>query len=68
VINAVSGLLVEPGNSRELEEKISRILADEKLADALAQGGRAVVEEKYSLARMVEGNLNMYRYVLDHQK
>lgn len=49
VVNDESGLLVEPNDAVGLADAIQRLLADDELADRIAQGGRAHVERLFNL-------------------
>jgi glycosyltransferase involved in cell wall biosynthesis len=51
--DGVHGLLVPPGNGKQLAVAISRLLADGKLATRLGAAARARVEERYSREAMV---------------
>lgn len=46
--NRRQGLLVKPGNHKDLIEKIQIILGDKKRAEAMGRAGRKLVEEKYA--------------------
>jgi len=59
--NEVHGLLVPPGNSRELGRAITRFLEDGTLASRLAANARRRVEEKYSREATVRAFENFYR-------
>lgn len=48
-----TGLLVAPGNSTELADRLCRLMLDPSLASTLAASGRAFVETRYSFDRMV---------------
>lgn len=64
VQHGVNGLLVEPGNAGELIEAVSRLLGDPGLGARLGAAGRRLVEEKFSVAAMVKGNIAVYSEVL----
>lgn len=48
-----TGMVVPVGDDKALAEAIVRLHRDRGLARALAEGGRVLVEEQYSLARVV---------------
>jgi len=56
-----NGLLVPPGDSAALAAAILRLLSDRPLMQRMGQAGRALVESEFSIDRMVEGNLQVYR-------
>jgi len=49
--SGVSGLLVEPGDDQALAAAIRRLVLDQQLAHALAEGGRRRAEERFDLRR-----------------
>ncbi len=59
------GILVEPKDSNALAEGILKILKDQGYAGRLAEAGRAKVEERYSLEKMAEDTIKVYRHALD---
>ncbi len=59
------GILVEPGNLKELKERILEVLNDEELAKMLGKNARKKVVEKYSVDRMVEDTIAVYGKVLE---
>jgi glycosyltransferase involved in cell wall biosynthesis len=64
VHDGVNGLLVEPGNAGELIEAVSRILRDPGLGARLGAAGRRLVEDRFSVAAMVKGNIAVYNEIL----
>jgi glycosyltransferase involved in cell wall biosynthesis len=64
VQDGVTGLLVPPADPRSLTVAIVRVLRQRELARALGDAGRDFVWRNFSVAAMVEGNLNVYRHVL----
>jgi len=58
------GILIEPGNLKELEEKILEVLSDKELAKRLGKNARKKVVERFSLDRMVEDTIRVYKDVL----
>jgi glycogen synthase len=55
-----NGILVEPGNSHDLNEKILEVLQNRELAENLGQAGREKVLKQFSLDRMIEQTLKIY--------
>ena len=64
VVDGVSGLLVEPGDPRALADAITRLLNDAALAARLARAARQVVEERFSVERMVRETGTIYHQLL----
>ena len=58
------GILIEPGNLKELKEKIVEVLEDKELAKRLGKNARKKVVERFSLDRMVEDTVKVYEEVL----
>jgi glycosyltransferase involved in cell wall biosynthesis len=61
--DGVTGLLVRPGDELGLAAAIQRVLTDAALSTRLADRARRVAETEFSVARMVEANLEIYRQV-----
>jgi glycosyltransferase involved in cell wall biosynthesis len=60
-----NGILVPPGNVRALGEAIGSLLADPARRRALGEGGRTIMAREFSVDAMVEGNLAVYRELLE---
>lgn len=61
----VTGLLVPPGDVAALGEALHRLLDDAALRRRMGEAGRARVLAEFSVDAMVDGNLEVYREVLD---
>lgn len=57
----VNGSLVEPGDTRQLYEAITGILGDREKALRFGKAGRDLVKRQFSVDRMVEQYLGIYR-------
>jgi len=57
------GLLVEPDNSESLAESILKLYRDRALGERLGQNGFQKVREHYSVARMADRALDVYKTV-----
>jgi glycosyltransferase involved in cell wall biosynthesis len=64
VAHGETGLLVSPGDAAALAAAVSALLADPEKARAMGAQGRQRVHDLFSVERMVEGNLAVYRAVL----
>jgi len=63
-----NGLLVEPGDAAGLAAAIERLLADEPLRKQFGAAGRELVARQFTFDRMVAGNLEVYRELLEPQR
>ena len=59
-----TGLIVPPADSAALAESVARLLADPAAARRMGEAGRAVVRERFGVARMVSETAELYRTVL----
>ena len=57
----VNGLLVPPQRSPELAEAILRVLTNEEEAARYSAAGPVTIEREYTVDRMVDGNIEVYR-------
>lgn len=57
----VSGLNVAPADSDALAKAINRLLADRKLHERLSAGARRRFEENFTLPRMIDDALEIYK-------
>ena len=65
VSDGITGLLVEPGDPAALAAGIQRLLSEPELMRELGESGPEVVNERFTLDRMVEETLAVYAEVLD---
>jgi glycosyltransferase involved in cell wall biosynthesis len=61
--DGVTGLLFEPGDVGGLASRLEQILVQRDLARRLGDGARAAVVERYDLARLVAGEIDLLRRV-----
>ncbi len=59
-----NGLIVEPANTKQLERAIDELLADPSKRKVMGEKGRSIVENEFSVEKMVVGNLYIYQRVL----
>jgi len=60
VINETTGLTVSPGDARALADAILRLLRDPEFRMQLAEAGRRMVVERFSMGRQVEATQDLY--------
>jgi glycosyltransferase involved in cell wall biosynthesis len=65
VRDGINGVLVPPGDSAALGQALTRLLADRHLRRRLGEGGRELMRREFSIDAMVEGNLAVYRELLE---
>lgn len=59
-----NGILVPPGDVRALGNAVASLLADPERRRSLGERGRALMAGEFSVGTMVEGNLSVYRELL----
>lgn len=57
-----SGFLIKPKSSRELCERIIFLLDNQKIAVEMGKAGRKVIEEEFSLKKMISSFERLYKY------
>ncbi|MCZ7355837.1 MAG: glycosyltransferase family 4 protein [Candidatus Methanoperedens sp.] len=62
--NYIDGILIQPGNLRELKEKILEVLKNEELGAKLGKNARRKIMERYSVDRMVDDTIKVYEKAL----
>ncbi|MGI9265585.1 MAG: glycosyltransferase [Gammaproteobacteria bacterium] len=60
-----TGLLVSPGDASALADALQRLTGDEGLRRRLGEAGEALMRRDFSVAAMVDGNLEVYREILE---
>lgn len=61
VVHGETGLLVAPGEARELAGAIVRLLKDPALRQRMGAAGHARVADRFGVGRLLEGTLQAYR-------
>jgi len=64
VIDGVTGFLVQQGNYSDMGKRILELLQDEELATAMGQAGRERIRTEFSLERMADAYVGLYRRTL----
>jgi len=57
----ITGLLVEPDDSKGMSEACYRMLADKRFSDELARNSKELIYSKFSLSKSVDDTLALYR-------
>jgi glycosyltransferase involved in cell wall biosynthesis len=65
VQEGVNGLLVPPRDAGRLAGAVKTILDDEALRERMGRAGRAIVEEQFSLQRVISETLSLYQRALN---
>lgn len=65
VHHGINGLLIDPANERELLSAILWMLQSPEEARRMGTAGRHLVKAKFSLQAMVQGNVAVYREILE---
>ena len=65
VRDGINGLLIAPGDIAALAAAMNRLLDDAALRTRMGEAGRALVLDEFSVEAMCEGNLAIYRKVLE---
>lgn len=63
VVDGETGLLVPPRDARAMAAALVRLLTDERLRRQIAEAGRARVEARFTVERMVQQTLDVYARV-----
>ena len=63
--DGVNALLFEPGDGHQLKNHLVNLLSDTQQQQILGQAGRALIEQHFSPAQMVAGNLAVYHDVIN---
>jgi len=63
--NGMTGIMVEPKNSEQLADTIEMLINDQAMYKRLAENGRHLVEQKFTLARMASQIHDVYQELHD---
>ncbi len=63
----VNGLLVRPGDVKELADALEKILSDKRLARKMGREGRKRIKEQFSAQGMVQSIERVYRELLSRK-
>ena len=62
--DGITGLLVQPRDSKALAEAIIALLQDQERAEAMGRAGRERVEKYFSVERMVQQTEALYEELI----
>jgi glycosyltransferase involved in cell wall biosynthesis len=62
--DGVDGILMTPGNIRELAEKTTYLLENKSISDEIAKNARQKVIEKFSLDKMIEDTIKVFEIAI----
>ena len=60
----INGLLVEPGSRKSLYEAMLKLIKNPALRNELGNAGPKIINEKFSVDKMVDGNISVYNSLL----
>jgi glycosyltransferase involved in cell wall biosynthesis len=66
--DGVDGILITPGNIRELVEKTTYLLKNKSISDEIAKNARQKVIEKFSLDKMIEDTIKVFEIAIEKKK
>ncbi len=64
IVDGVTGLLAEPGDSQSLAEALDRLISSAELRKSLGEAGRKRYLEHYTRDRLIDRTLEFYRQVI----
>lgn len=64
VTDGVSGLLVQPGDTKALADAVLKILSNPRLAEKMGMEGKTLAAGRFSIEAMARGNLAVYREIM----
>ncbi|OUS03483.1 hypothetical protein A9Q86_00800 [Flavobacteriales bacterium 33_180_T64] len=67
VINDFNGVLVQPGDVSSIEQKIIKLLEDEKLRDNLSNNGKVTFDKEFKESRVVEKYITLFNSVYNEK-
>ncbi|MEO5360116.1 MAG: glycosyltransferase [Nitrospirota bacterium] len=68
VKNGITGELHEVGDVENMAKSIMKILSNKNYADRLGEQGHLLIRQNFSIERMAEGFLNLYKSVKNENK
>lgn len=64
VLDGVNGLLIPPSDASSITDAVKKIIGNRDLAGQMADAGRKITKDHFSIEAMVEGNLQVYREIM----
>jgi glycosyltransferase involved in cell wall biosynthesis len=68
IVDEVTGLLVEPGDSSPLAAAVARLLEDPAFARGLGDAARKAIVDRYSVDKMVRATESLYLTLLERKQ
>jgi glycosyltransferase involved in cell wall biosynthesis len=65
VQDGINGYLIPPSDVQSIADAVVKVLADRDLAVQMGERGRQIVARDFSIESMVEGNLEVYREMME---
>jgi glycosyltransferase involved in cell wall biosynthesis len=66
--DGATGLLVDPGSARQIQDAVLRLLCDEGLADRIGRAARALIESRYGIAQVAASYHALYRELIGPER
>lgn len=68
IIDEYNGLLVSVGDKEGLKKAIETLVTNRHVRKELGLNGRVYIKKKFSIERMVDGNLEIYQKVMSNYR
>ena len=68
ITSGENGLLINPGDSKQLSEAIVQLAEDRNLVERLSENARRTVEDRFSIGPWVQKIENVYAELLNGRK
>ena len=65
VIHGKTGVLVPPGDVRVLQKALALMIEEPDMRQELGQAGRQRMQEEFSVDKMVESHIELYKSLLN---
>ncbi len=65
LVDKENGFLIDPGDPKQLTERVLALLQDPKLAEKMGRQGRSLIEEKFAWRLITDQVINLYHKLLE---
>jgi len=65
VVDGVTGILIDPGNPRQIAENVLLLKQDAQLRKKMAEAGKRVFRERFEFSKGIEEFRSLYKEVID---